>query len=159
MYGLGCHPDDVDAVHRLLALKQRSWRRGVIIIGTDIEQLEPYMAPLAGADRKRLEASWPGAVTWLVPAGPAAVPWLTGAHQTIAVRVPDHADARDLCRTCETPLVSTSANLSGRPAARDQLDVRRAFGAAVDYILPGAVGGRDGPSEIRELGNNRVLRS
>lgn len=159
VYGLGCDPEDFEAVLRLLAIKDRPWQRGLIVIGADRAQLARYIGTLTAGQERRLGESWPGAMTWIVPAAPDTPPWLTGTHAGLAVRVPGHTLARDLCRACRTPLVSTSANPSGRPAARSALAVRRALGDTLDYVLPGAVGGRAGPSELRDLRTNRVLRS
>lgn len=51
--------------------------------------------------------------TWLLPARPDTPTWLTGAHETIAVRIPDHPVARALCTAWSGygggALVSTSA--------------------------------------------------
>ena len=43
VFGLGCLPRDRRAVLRLLAIKRRSWRKGLILIGADLAQLERYV--------------------------------------------------------------------------------------------------------------------
>ncbi len=70
-----------------------------------------------------------------------------------------HPLAARLCEAFGGPLVSTSANASGRPPARTALAVRRALGRRVDYVLTGAIGGAAGPSQIRDARDGRVLRA
>lgn len=158
VYGLGCDPHDESAVKRLLALKQRSVCKGLILIAADFAQLEPFLQPLAPLDRARLDATWPGPHTWLIPARSTVPRWLRGRHDTLAVRVTAHPLAAALCRACGQPLVSTSANLSGRPPARTALAVRRQFGRSLDVLLTGPLGTATKPTPIRELRTGRVVR-
>ena len=76
VFGLGCDPLNPDAVLRLIALKQRSIDKGLVLIASTIEQLEPFMAPLETKQQEKLEASWPGPATWLVPAKLETPVWL-----------------------------------------------------------------------------------
>lgn len=43
VFGLGCDPDNDKAVRKLLLLKQRSWKKGLILIAGDYKQLTPYI--------------------------------------------------------------------------------------------------------------------
>lgn len=159
VWGLGCDPDNSEAVLRLLALKQRSWQKGLILIAASFEQLAPYIAAPSPTVLQRLRTAWPGPVTWLLPAPEATPPWLRGTHRTLAVRVTAHPPAAALCRRFGGALVSTSANLAGRPAARSRLQVQRYFGDALDYIVPGATGGLMRPTEIRDGLSGAVVRA
>ncbi len=158
VYGLGCDPGDTAALIRLRRLKGRDADKGFILIAADFHQLAPYIAPLPADMARRVRRTWPGPVTWVVPAGPAATPWLTGPRDTVAVRVTAHPVAAALCRAFGGAVVSTSANPQGLRPARDALTVRRYFGGAVDFILTGPVDRRRGPSEIRDARSDRVLR-
>ncbi|HNI38217.1 MAG TPA: Sua5/YciO/YrdC/YwlC family protein, partial [Pseudomonadales bacterium] len=78
VWGLGCDPHHEEAVTQLLALKQRNWRKGVILIAADVAQLAPYLRGLPEEKLAVLHASWPGPNTWLVPNNGAAPAWITG---------------------------------------------------------------------------------
>ena len=158
VYGLGCDPLDADTVYRLLAIKQRSVRAGLILIAAAIEQLEPFLGELEPRATTRLAIPGAEPVTWVAPASHDAPAWITGGRDTIAVRLTLHPVARALCEYSDSPLVSTSANRAGRPAARSALLARKQIGAEVDYFLHGAVGGLDGPTPIRNLITGEVYR-
>lgn len=158
VYGLGCDPRNGPAVRRLLALKRRPERKGLILIAADFSQLEPFLQPLSPSDRLRLAATWPGPYTWLIPARPETPRWLRGRHDTLAVRVTAYPLAAALCQACGHPLVSTSANRSGHPPARNALAVRRRLGRDLDYIVPGPTGGAAQPTDIRDLRSGRRVR-
>lgn len=159
VFGLGCDPLNVRAVARLLALKDRAPAKGLILIAADRGHLTPYV-DLDSADADgRIAATWPGPVTWLVPAYAETPDWLTGEHDTLAVRVTDHPIAAALCRHFGGAIVSTSANRSGQTPARSLTGVRLRFGTTLDGVVPGRCGGRTQPSEIRDARDGTVLRA
>ena len=158
VFGLGCDPNNEMAVTRLLALKQRSWQKGLILIAADYTGLAPFLKPLTPSLEQRVFATWPGPVTWLLPAKPSVPYWLRGQSSRLAVRVTAHPQTITLCQHWGGALVSTSANLSKRPPAKTALKVRQIFGHTIDYIVPGAVGKRQRPSEIRDGLTNVVIR-
>jgi L-threonylcarbamoyladenylate synthase len=157
VFGLGCDPLRLDAVVRLLELKQRPAAKGLILIASEVEQLLPFVLPLEPSYRDRVLGSWPGPVTWLLPARPETPALLRGAHDSLAVRVTAHPLAAALCRACGHALVSTSANRGGRPPARTTLAVRRRFGEEIDYVLPGEAGGAP-VTEIRDARSGAIVR-
>lgn len=158
VYGLGCLPNDPHAVGRIVALKRRSARKGLLLIGATLEQIEAFARLDASPLRDEILSSWPGPFTWVLPARPGTLDTVTGGRPTVAVRITDHPVARALCRHAGSALVSTSANVAGRPPLRTALGVRRHLGAAVDAIVPGPLGGRAAPSRIRCGMTGRVLR-
>lgn len=158
VYGLGCDPLNAQAVMRLLTLKQRPVEAGLILIAAEFAQVEAFLEPVPAALKRKLFATWPGPVTWLLPARPEVPAWLRGRHDSLAVRVTAHAGSAALCREFGGALVSTSANPRGRAPARTPLQLRRYFGDSLDYLLPGPLGGRRRPSEIRDARSGRVLR-
>ena len=159
VYGLGCDPLRGAAVQRLLALKQRPMEKGLILIASTWEQLTPYLLPLTSTQRQRLFATWPGPHTWTLPCRPEVPCWLRGTHDSLAVRITAHPVAAALCAVWGGALVSTSANRSGRSPARSLLRVRQQFGAELDYLLPGALGGLANPTAIRDGLTGKVLRN
>lgn len=159
VYGLGCDPFNEQAVLRLLSIKGRAMHKGLILIAAHVDQLRPLLWTRDDALLAPALASWPGPSTWVLPAAACVPAWISGGHDGLAVRVTAHPLAAKLCTLFGAPLVSTSANASGRRPARTALGVRRALGARVDYVLNGAIGGDAAPSAIRDARNGRVVRA
>ncbi len=158
-YGLGCYPKDYNAIRKILLLKYRPVTKGLIVIGGDINQVSKYFQVLSDDLWSRLSLSWPSATTWLVPAASWVPSWLKGDSDKIAVRVPAHRLARELCKYCGHALVSTSANLSGQRAARTRAEVSRIFSDKVDYIIDAKCGSATRPSTITDLLTGQVIRA
>jgi L-threonylcarbamoyladenylate synthase len=160
VWGLGCDPGNAQAVLKLLSLKQRPVEKGMILVAADPAQLEGWVQldALAAERRQAVLDSWPGANTWIVPAGPRAPRWITGAHTGIAVRVSAHPLVQALCTAWGGPLVSTSANLAGEPPARSREQLDPALLQHLDGLLDGATGGLAQPTRIRVAATGDVLR-
>ena len=159
VFGLGCDPLNPTAVQRLLDIKQRPMSKGLILIASRFEQLQPFIAPLDNASLTLLQESWPGPITWLVPAREDTPRWLRGEHASIAVRVTAHPLASALCEITGHALVSTSANPAGMPPARHSLRVRKYFSNQLDLILTGDVDRQSSPTPIRDLATKKFIRS
>lgn len=159
VYGLGCNPRNPRAVRKILRLKKRSWRQGLILIGAHWRHVEPWVDTFDEQAVARARATWPGPRTWLLPARKGTARWLRGEHATIAVRVTAHPLAAALCRRFNSAIVSTSANIHGRPPAVNAAQVRRLFGERVDAVLPGRLGGLRGPTEIRDARTGELVRA
>ena len=158
VWGLGCDPWDSDAVHRLLALKERPVEKGLILVADCIEQFDFLLEDLPERWLDRLAGSWPGPNTWLVPDNGRSNPLVRGEHSSVALRVSDHPLVARLC-ALTGPLVSTSANPAGRPSARSRLRVEQYFPGQLDAVLGGRLGGRRNPSTIRDLRSGEVIRA
>jgi L-threonylcarbamoyladenylate synthase len=157
VFGLGCDPWNGEAVCRILRLKRRSMAKGLIVIAVDLAQIEPFVYFPSPVILNRVVSTWPGPVTWVLPARAGVPRWLRGNYQSLAVRVTAHPTASSLCAEIGA-LVSTSANPSGCIPARCVQRVRAYFNNALDYIVPGAVGRGKGPTEIRDALSSTILR-
>lgn len=157
VYGLGCDPLQRQAVERILAIKHRDPAAGLILLAASVEQLAPFMK-VTRDQRAHMNEHWPGPVTFLAPASDAVPDWIRGRHATVAVRVSEHPLARRLAELAGTPLVSTSANRSGRPAAVNVFQLRRQLGAELDFVVNGACLRPGKASTIVDLASGKTLR-
>lgn len=159
VWGLGCDPNNPNAIKRLLTLKDRPVDKGLILIGASTDQFEPILSQLKQSEREPLLATWPGPVTWVVPHFGLVSPLVSGGRDTVAIRVTDHPLVQALCLAFDGPIVSTSANPTGREEARSAITVHNYFADQLDAVLEGELGGLDKPTQIRELITGKQLRS
>ena len=157
VFGLGCLPRDTDAVQRLLDIKKRDPSKGLILIAANASQFDDWIDLPDAVLMPEPDPTQP--ITWIVPASRRVPPLVRGDNAGLAVRITTNPVAGNICRSVGSPVVSTSANLSGQPVAPDEETLRRQFGDLVDYVVPGACGPASGPSEIRELLSGKILRS
>ncbi|MGO2279428.1 MULTISPECIES: L-threonylcarbamoyladenylate synthase [unclassified Psychrobacter] len=178
VWGIGCDPYDQVAVQRILDIKQRPQAKGMIVVTDSVSRLASLLASLNDTQRQQVLDSWQvdgrgGALqnnqahTWLLPIPQplaSTVPtWITGQHQTIAVRVISHPIVRQLCQQMvseQNPfglLVSTSCNPSGQTPASTFKAAYAYFEGEIGY-LQGDTLGYTLPSQIRDATTGFVVR-
>lgn len=157
VYGIGVDPLNEEAVARLYELKGRPPAKPIgILVGT-IEQAR-MIGDMSGMAEHLAAAHWPGGLTLVVPAKVILSNWVGDRiKRTIGIRMPDHPAALALLEEVG-PLSVTSANLSGGPEARNDVEARAVFGDAIHYIEGSSPGGE--PSTVVDLTGRKpvVLR-
>lgn len=159
VWGIGCHPQSQAAFERVLALKQRSETKGVILLAANYAQIQPY-AQISPTLKTQLNDYWAGFVTCLLPKSPDCPEYLSGEHDSIAVRMTAYEPLRQLCLSANTAVVSTSANRAGQPPVSDLSQAMSLFGEQVDCYWDAPLGGQNKPSTIIDLTGEkwRVIR-
>lgn len=156
VFGLGCDPYQHAAVQRLLTLKQRPVEKGLILVASDLQQLDDFIEPLTEQQKQTISSH--ANTSWIVPAKNAPV-WLRGQHDSLAIRLSAHPLVRTLCDCLQQPLVSTSANPAGRNPARNNLQCRQYFQHQLDIIINSDTGSLEQPTEIRNLLTRQIIRA
>lgn len=152
--GLGCDPNNEQAVKKILWLKSRAVTNGLIILVDSIESLKKYTKPLSREQHTTITST--KNTTWLIPANSNAPYWIVGEHNNIAIRITNHSTSKPLSCAAHG-IVSTSANISSYKILQDQTEIRDWFGPHVDYMIIGESGSNT-PSEIRNLLSGEKLR-
>ncbi|HJD96482.1 L-threonylcarbamoyladenylate synthase [Mailhella massiliensis] len=163
-FGIGCRADDASAVKRVFECKRRSLSMPLPVILGSTEQLGLVArpGPELAEDIALLARFWPGPLTLLLPAVSGLPEALTGGSGRIAARVSSHSAARELALACDFPIVSTSANVSGRSAVTscDALDpeLLAALNPEIDGVFdaPPAPGGGEASTIAEPLGGRRL---
>ncbi len=160
VFGLSARVNDVKAVQRVINIKHRALNKGLIVVAADTAMLEGTVnfAALSKDSIRLLHEKWPGHATFIVPAHPSLPTILTGGRDTVAVRVSAFPLLQELCRQTSSPIVSTSANLSGNEPVADLEELKVTFGSVVDYILDEPCQGLSKPSTIYDARTGAVLR-
>ena len=159
VWGLGCDPSNSAAVQRICSLKQRSPSKGVLLVGSNIEQVTPLLQSLNDKQQATILATWPGPVTWVLPNTMGFSDDITGGRDSVAVRISAHPVIKQLCDKFNGLIVSTSANLSGKPPAKTLESVQLTFSESLDYVL--AIGSTEqnmAPSQIFDGRTGQRLR-
>jgi len=116
VYGLVCDPRQTAAVDRLYEVKQRSRDLPLVVLLSDMVQVETFIADVPPAAVRAMQEFWPGALTVVLrDCSPATEP-LRACKETIGLRLPAHLVPREVAMCVGGGLASTSANVSGGPS-------------------------------------------
>ena len=138
VYGLGADATNDRAVKNIYKTKGRPSNNPLIIHLADIEQIEEF-AILDETSRQLGGLFWPGPFTVILKrkADCKLAPTVTAGLDTIAVRIPAHALARDLIRSFGKPIAAPSANPSGKLSPTHAHHVLESLGHKLPLILEG----------------------
>lgn len=159
VFGLGCLPEQIETIKRLLKIKQRPVEKGLILVAAEFAQLQAYIRPMDQSIVQKIQSSWPGPTTWIVPTPEETSLFIRGKFHSVAVRVSAHPVVRELCRQCQSPIISTSANITGQPMSYSAFQVRLHFKNQLDYILNAPLGDSNRPSVIKNALTDQVIRA
>jgi L-threonylcarbamoyladenylate synthase len=136
VYGLGADAFHATAVERIYEIKNRPKHRQLPVLITDVERLTTLADPIPEIAWFLARRFWPGGLTLVLPKTDS-VPAYLASGPTIAVRVPDHPVCLALIQHLGNPIIGTSANISGQPAALTAEEVGQQLGGKIDFIING----------------------
>ena len=156
LYGLSVALMDPSAVEYLHRLKRRPPKLSVISLLPDADDIHPLVADVPEAAQLLMDRFWPGPLSLVFKASPLVPERVQGEGGTIALRVPKHALSHELLRAVGGPVVSSSANVSGRPPAKNAGEVIAAFGNQLDVVLDGGPATTTEPTTLVDVSKGRV---
>lgn len=179
VYGLSCDPFNTKALDKLLDLKKRDYKKGLILVAGDLSLLDNIIKPLSNMQKDLINKSnlhssdISQATSYLVPALDNALPYqITGSKENtnnkVVIRLSSHPVICELTKLLKHPIVSTSANLSNNPPCESESEIKDVFNDLLDaIILKSDESNKDGidpscwgykPSKIIDVISGNILR-
>jgi L-threonylcarbamoyladenylate synthase len=158
VWGIGCDAADEEAVKRVFDLKKRPDNKALICLVSDVAMLERCVSRVPALAYDLIDLSTkPTTIVYDEPRGVARN--LVGEDNTLAIRVAGDPFCRKLIGAFKGPIVSTSANLAGAPAASSFDEINREILKGVDYVVPLRLREKHArPSAIIRLGTDGTVK-
>ena len=135
VYGLGALAFDNAAIESIYTAKDRPIKKAIPILIGDLIDLDQVAVDVPDMALHFAARFWPGPLTCVIPKK-QTLPSAVSATPTVAVRIPDHSDARALLRAAG-PMAVTSANISGQPSPSTAQEVYEQLNGRIPLILDG----------------------
>ncbi|MDP2729026.1 MAG: L-threonylcarbamoyladenylate synthase [Dehalococcoidales bacterium] len=137
VYGLGASAALPQAVERIYKVKERPRNMPLPLQLADVSQITKVAERVPEIARLLIRNFLPGALTLVLPRSSSVPDSITAGGGTVAVRIPAHPIPIALVKGLGSPIVGTSANLSGRPSPLTADEVYSQLGDKVDLIIDG----------------------
>lgn len=134
VWGIGCDARNEEAVRKIFALKQREDAKSMLCLLDEPGKLQGYVAEVPSMAWDLIELTTKP-LTIIYPGAQGVAPSLKAADGSLGIRITREPFTHDLCARLHAPIVSTSANISGEPAARTFDEVSEAILSGVDYVV------------------------
>lgn len=136
-YGIGCRMDSVTSVKRIFNIRQRDEKNPLLILVSSIKMAEKYVK-IGKKVKAFINSYWPGGVTLILPCRKDVVPGVVrSGGETLAVRMPKHAELLEVIKRVGVPIVAPSANRSGEKTPYTLEDLDEGLVEQVDEVLGG----------------------
>lgn len=133
VWGIGCDATNAEAVAKVYAIKHRDDSKALICLVDSDNRLQRYVRNVPDVAWDLLElAEKP--TTVILDNAVNLAPNLIADDGSIAMRITKEPFSKELCFRFQKPIVSTSANISGEPAAQNYCDISEELLNAVDYV-------------------------
>ena len=134
IWGIGCDATNTEAIKKIFALKQRDEAKSMIILLDTENKLESYIQEVPSIAYDLIEYA-ENPLTLVMPGAKNISPALIAADGSVGIRVAKHDFCQQLIQRLRKPLVSTSANISGRPSPQTFDEIDREIIDGVDYVV------------------------
>jgi len=134
VWGLGCDATNAEAVAKLYALKQREDSKSMLVLLDSAAKLNYYVQDVPETAWTLLEAASPQPLTIIYPRARNMAANLIAEDGSIGIRITNEPFSKALCAQLRHPIVSTSANISGRPTARFFEEIEQEVLDKADYV-------------------------
>jgi len=152
VFGIGCNIFDKQAVKRIFELKGRDFNKPLSIAVSDFKMLESLVF-INKQEKKILEKILPGPFTIILPKKPIVSDLITARSEFVGIRIPKYKIVLELIEKVGFPIITTSANISGKksPFNSKEVDLK------VDFVVKGECEHKK-PSTVIDLKNKKIIR-
>jgi L-threonylcarbamoyladenylate synthase len=137
LYTLVADPFNLRAVAGVFAAKGREAHRSLPLLVSDMMMAEEFDTDLNNRFYILARRVWPGPLTMIVPSSARVPLKVTGNTGRLALRQSPSTVAAKLLALVNHPLISTSANISGKPTCHSGIEVFGMMDGRVDLVLDG----------------------
>jgi L-threonylcarbamoyladenylate synthase len=155
IFGLACLPKQ-KTLSRLSKIKNRPSNKAFILLASNIEQVEPYIA-LSEKIENILMTPTESPTTWLIDPAVNISGHMLGETDKVAVRITQYQPIVNLCGHVGA-IASTSANISNQAVCTNPSQIRQMFGPNIDYVDQNQNPGTGKSSTIIDLSSSKIIR-
>ncbi|WP_099372755.1 L-threonylcarbamoyladenylate synthase [Sphingobacterium sp. 1.A.5] len=134
IWGIGCDATNPDAVEKIFALKGRDKGKSMIILLGNDNQLSSYVREVPEVAYELIEAT-DKPLTIIYSNAKNLAENVVADDGSIGIRIVNHPFCEQLLQRFRKPIVSTSANISGDPSARNFSEISEEIINGVDYVV------------------------
>ena len=133
IWGRGCDATNAEPVARGVEMKGRDAEQALICLVDNEVKIQSYVEKVPEVAWDLIQCS-DEPLTVIYDGGRYLAPGVTAPDGSVAIRLTREDFSRELCRRLGRPVVSTSANLHGRPSPKRFDDIAEELKAAADYV-------------------------
>ncbi|MCM1491473.1 MAG: L-threonylcarbamoyladenylate synthase [Muribaculum sp.] len=133
VWGIGCDASNAEAVNKIYALKQREDSKSMLVLVCSEGMLQRTVKEVPEIAWQLIDAAV-NPMTIIYDDAIGVAPNLIAGDGSLGVRITNEIFSSKLCERMRGPIVSTSANISGKPAPHNFHEISNEIIEGVDYV-------------------------
>lgn len=134
IWGIGCDATNASAVKKVYELKKRSDSKALIVLLDSEEHLDHYIVDVPEMATELIHVAVKP-LTIVYEGAFNVASNLLGENDSLGIRISNEKFSHELCEKFGRPIVSTSANVSGKPSAKTFSEISKEIIDGVDYVV------------------------
>ena len=137
VWGIGCDATNAEAVKRVYTIKQRDDSKALICLVDSDARMQRYFRNVPDVAWQIVDSLKEGdtkPITLILDGAINLAENLIAEDGSVGMRITNESFSKELCYRFQKAIVSTSANISGEPAAQNYCDIDPRIIETVDYV-------------------------
>lgn len=156
VYGISADMTNENAINKVYICKQREKNKPLILLVSNKEMLKKYTKNLTPLEKEIIQKYLPGKLTILLPKNDNVSAKITAGSNLVAVRMPDNNELIQIIEKVGSPIISTSANISGEKTITNPKEIDKELLKYISYVEDaGAINNE--PSSIIKIENEKII--
>jgi L-threonylcarbamoyladenylate synthase len=161
IWGIGCDATNQEAVDKVYTIKKRDPQKSMLVLVRDFFMAERYLEELPDIGIQLFEAT-DSPLTLILDGARNVAKNLPANDGSIGMRIPEDSFCQELLNQFRKPIVSTSANFSGKKSPDSFLEIEDEMKEVVDYVVnwkqDGSRSKASSVIQVRKNGEIKILR-
>lgn len=149
VYGIGCDIFNKKAIEKIYQIKKKDNKQPMSFVCSDLSHISEF-AKVSNYAYRIMKRFLPGPYTFILDASSSVPKVLMPKKKTVGIRIPNNNITLSIVKTLGNPIISTSANISGKDVTSDPFDIEIALKHSLDEIVDGGILAGD-PSSVIDL--------
>jgi L-threonylcarbamoyladenylate synthase len=134
VWGLGCDPTNQSAVDKIFRIKSREEGKSLLLLVNSENMIDRYINEIPEIANQLIEVT-DTPLTIVYPGGKNLAEGVCAGDMSVGIRICDDDFCKELINRFRKPIVSTSANFSGKPSPGNFSEIDESLIEKVDYVV------------------------
>ena len=153
VYGIGADATNIEAVKKVYKIKERDITKPLLVLVSGLRMLLDYFEP-NGREILEIQRHFPGPYAFILKTRKK----MLFGEKEIGVRVPNHYFCRKVSEELGKPIITTSANISGKKAPSSIEKIENKIKERVDLIIDGGISKHKYASTVVNIREKKIIR-
>ncbi len=156
VYGISADMTNENAINKVYICKQREKNKPLILLVSNKEMLKKYTKNLTSLEKEIIQKYLPGKLTILLPKNDNVSAKITAGSNLVGIRMPDNNELIQIIEKVGSPIISTSANISGEKTITNPKEIDKELLKYISYVEDAGTINNE-PSSIIKIENEKII--